>query len=212
MPEFYSAESRALQDRFDTRRIADALVENTVEDTFNADAREFIANADMFFLATVDADGQPDVSYKGGDPGFVRIVDERTLAWPNYDGNGMYRSMGNIAAARSARSTASRVALLFVNFIEPDRLRVHGEASLHFDDPLLGEFPEAQFIVRLRATRVFPNCPRYVHTMSLVKRSKFVPRRATRTPVPEWKKMDWALPHLRKGDPASEPGRKGEAP
>ena len=109
----------------------------------------------MFFLATADALGKPDCSYKGGLPGFVRIVDERTLAFPDYNGNGMYRSLGNVLLNRS-------VALLFIDFERPQRLRILGEATLHDTDPLLAEFAGAQLIVRVRATRIFPNCPRYI--------------------------------------------------
>src|SRR5919112_6294772 len=113
----YSSTSRALQDTFDTRRLADRLAEVKVHDRFTADDREFIERLDMFFLATVDAAGQPTCSYKGGDPGFVTVVDDRTLAFPNYDGNGMYLSLGNVGATH-------RVGLLFIDLEHQGRLRV----------------------------------------------------------------------------------------
>jgi predicted pyridoxine 5'-phosphate oxidase superfamily flavin-nucleotide-binding protein len=134
----------------------------------------------MFFLATADALGKPDCSYKGGLPGFVRIVDERTLAFPDYNGNGMYRSLGNVLLNRS-------VALLFIDFERPQRLRILGEATLHDTDPLLAEFAGAQMIVRVRATRIFPNCPRYIHEMRLVKHSVYVPTQHHTPPVPVWR-------------------------
>lgn len=191
----FHAGSRALQDRFDTRRIADRIEELLVGDTLDEGAASWIESADMFFLATADEEGRPTVSYKGGDPGFVRVVDERTLAWPNYDGNGMYLSMGNL-------SRNPHVGLLFIDFQEPSRLRIHGEASVTPDDPLLAQWPKAQFVVRVRVREVFPNCPRYIHKMELVERSSFVPRVGCETPVPDWKRAPWARDHLPKDDPA----------
>ena len=198
----FHAASRALQDRHDTRRIADRIESLLVHPRFTADDKEFIESRDMFFLATVDPEGRPSCSYKGGAPGFVRVVDERTLAFPNYDGNGMYLSMGNAAATR-------HVGLLFVDFEDPSRMRVNGDATLHEDDPLMDDFPEAQLIVRVEAREVFPNCPRYVHRMTRAEASPFVPRAGCATPVPEWKRMPWARDHLPANDPAR---RRGSAP
>ena len=191
----YSSAARELQDRFDTRRLADRLVQVTVHDRFTADDRAFIEQRDMFFLASVDATGQPTCSYKGGDPGFVRVVDDRTLVFPNYDGNGMFLSMGNLAATH-------RVGLLFIDFAGQDRIRVEGSATLAFDDPLIASYPEAQFIVRVRVDRIYPNCPRYIHHYQLVERSRFVPRAAVPTPVPGWKQTQWAADVLAANDPA----------
>ena len=185
MDQLYHDADRALQDRFDTRRLADRIEQRKVSDVIDDEDRAFIEARDMFFLTTVDHRGYPTVSYKGGDPGFVRVVDERTLAFPNYDGNGMYLSMGNL-------SRDGKVGLLFIDFEDPDRLRVHGEASIAFDDPLLASYPEAQFVVRVRVREVFPNCPRYIHRFVRAERSKFVPHVGVVTPVPEWKKTDWA--------------------
>ncbi len=194
---FYNPGARSLQEKFDTRRLADREAEVIVADEIDGGYVEWIESRDMFFLSSVGPDGQPTCSYKGGDPGFIRVVDSKTLAWPNYDGNGMYLSMGNI------KETA-KVGLLFIDFEHPNRMRVHGEATLHFDDPLLAEFPEAQFMVRLHVTKVFPNCPRYVHRMKLEKRSDFVPREACTTPVPGWKRAPWASDVLAKNDPARQ--------
>jgi uncharacterized protein len=140
----YHGGSRRLQDRFDTRRIADRLEEKTVRDFIDDDDRAFIEARDMFFIATADAEGQPQSSYKGGDPGFVRVLDERTIAFPNYDGNGMYLTMGNL-------TVNPQVGLLFIDFEGRKRMRLNGIASVQEDDPLLAEYPEAQFIVRVRA-------------------------------------------------------------
>ncbi len=178
----YNDGSRELQDRFDSRRIADRLEQITVHDTFSDDDRAFIERVPMFFLATADADGWPDCSYKGGQPGFVRVVDENTLAFPSYDGNGMFRSLGNVLVN-------PKVGMLFVDFERPNRMRINGVASLHDDDELLSSFEGAQLIVRVRAERIFPNCPRYIHKMQVVEHSVYSPRPGHVPPVPEWKQM-----------------------
>ncbi|MFP5380059.1 MAG: pyridoxamine 5'-phosphate oxidase family protein [Vicinamibacteria bacterium] len=200
MTERYHAGSRELQDRFDTRRLADRLEERTHRAAFTPDDAAFIARMDMLFLATADADGQPQCSYKGGEPGFVRVLDERTLAFPSYDGNGMFLSWGNALVN-------PRVGLLFIDFVaeRPSRLRVEGTASVRLDDELLGSWPEAQLVVRVRAERIFPNCPRYIHRMALVERSPYVPRPGVPTPVPAWKRGPLAEGVLPAGDPAAEP-------
>jgi predicted pyridoxine 5'-phosphate oxidase superfamily flavin-nucleotide-binding protein len=198
MTELYSPNARALQDRFDTRRLADRLAEVKVHDRFTSDDRAFVERQDMFFLATVDGEGQPTCSYKGGDPGFVTVVDDRTLAFPNYDGNGMYLSMGNVDATH-------RVGLLFIDLERQRRMRVDGSAEIRLDDPLLARYPEAQFVVRVHAERIYPNCPRYIHQYQLVERSHFVPRVGEPTPIPGWKQTDWARDVLPAGDPARVP-------
>jgi uncharacterized protein len=195
MTDRYHAGNRQLQDRFDTRRLADRIEERIRRDRFDEDDRAFIEARDMFFLATADEYGQPQCSYKGGDPGFVRVVDEHTLAFPSYDGNGMYLSLGNVLRN-------SQVGMLFVDFASPKRLRVNGVASIDEDDPLLATFVDAQLVVRVRATDVLPNCPRYVHRLELVERSRFVPHEKCETPIPDWKRREWAHDVLPAGDPA----------
>jgi uncharacterized protein len=196
----YHARSRELQDRFDTRRLADRL-EERARDHIREDDRAFIEARDMFFLATADAEGRPQCSYKGGAPGFVRVLDEHTLAFPNYDGNGRFISMGNALANPN-------VGMLFIDFEGRKRLRLNGVASVDFDDPLRSEWPEAQFVVRVSATEVFPNCPRYIHEYRLVQRSRFVPKDEAETPVPAWKRSDWAQDVLPEHDPARDPSRE----
>src|SRR5918996_4995100 len=88
--------NRRLQDQFDSRRISDRLEEKLTRQAFTDQDRAFIEQSMFFFLATADADGQPDCSFKGGAPGFVRVVAPDTLAFPSYDGNGMFKSLGNI--------------------------------------------------------------------------------------------------------------------
>jgi hypothetical protein len=184
----YSDSSRQLQDEFDTRRLADRLHERFIaRGVIGEDDKAFIERMDMFFLATVDANGRPQCSYKGGDPGLVKVLDEHTVAFPNYDGNGMYLSMGNVAAT-------GHLGMLFIDFTgnPPRRLRVNGTATIAKDDPLIHEWERAQFIVRVRVSEIFPNCPRYIHRMQLVERSEFVPRDGCQPPVPAWKRTEWA--------------------
>jgi uncharacterized protein len=197
----YNDGSRRLQDRFDTRRLADRIEERIVHDRIDDDDRAFIEARDMFFLATADEHGQPQCSYKGGDPGFVRVLDEHTVAFPAYNGNGMYLSFGNALVN-------PQVGLLFIDFEGRKRMRLNGVASIADDDPLLEAWPEAQFVVRVKATEVFPNCPRYIHEYKLVKRSRFVPKSDCETPVPQWKRSDWANDVLPEGDPANDPSRE----
>jgi predicted pyridoxine 5'-phosphate oxidase superfamily flavin-nucleotide-binding protein len=200
MEPTYHDGSRRLQESFDTRRLADRIDQRFVQrPAIEPEDKAFIERMDMFFLATADAEGRPQCSYKGGDPGFVRVVDDHTVVFPNYDGNGMYLSMGNVLVN-------PHVGMLFVDFVSerPSRLRVNGVASIDEHDELMAEYPKAQFIVRVRATQVFPNCPRYIHRMALLQRSRFVPRADCETPVPEWKRAHWARDVLAAGDPASQ--------
>jgi predicted pyridoxine 5'-phosphate oxidase superfamily flavin-nucleotide-binding protein len=198
----YHEGNRRLQERFDTRRLADRIDEKFVSrPVIDDDDRAFIESCDMLFLATADAEGRPNCSYKGGEPGFVRVLDERTVAFPSYDGNGMYLSMGNALVN-------PHVGLLFIDFQARKRLRLNGIASIDEHDELMREYPEAQFVVRVRAEQVFPNCPRYIHQYRLVERSRFVPKAECETPVPQWKRQDWSRDALPEHDPARDPTRE----
>ena len=195
--ERYNAGSRELQDRFDTRRLADRLDERFLREPVIGEAdRAFIERMDMFFLATADAEGCPQCSYKGGEPGFVRVLDPHTLAFPNYDGNGMYLSLGNVLLN-------PHVGMLLIDFISerPSRMRIEGVASIEDHDELAWEYPGAQFVVRVHVLKLFPNCPRYIHRMALVERSPYVPRAGKPTPVPAWERDDLAAGAVAAGDP-----------
>lgn len=174
---------RRLQDLRETRRLADRLEQTIVRAAFNAEDRAFIEDCVMVFVATANAQGRPDCSYKGGAPGFVRILDEHTLALPDYDGNGMYRSWGNALVN-------PHVGLLFIDFVKQQRLRVNGAAQIHAQDPLLAEYPGSALIIRVTADRIFPACPRYIHQMELIEISEYVPRANCTSPVPAWKSFD----------------------
>ena len=196
MSELYGDSHRALQRRFDTERLADRIEETLFRHALTADDRAYIERQSLFFLATADADGRPNCSYKGGDPGFVRSPDPVTLIFPNYDGNGMYLSMGNLAVNPN-------VGLLFIDLAAPRRLRVNGTARIEPASFVTPAYPEAQFVVVVSVRQVFPNCPRYIHRYEQVEPSPFVPRPDATTPVPGWKRASWARDVLPAGDPAA---------
>jgi predicted pyridoxine 5'-phosphate oxidase superfamily flavin-nucleotide-binding protein len=174
---------RRLQDVRETRRLADRLEQTIVRPAFTDEDRAFIERCAMFFVATADAHGHPDCSYKGGLPGFVRILDNRTLAFPDYDGNGMYRSWGNILIN-------PHIGLLFLDFENRKRIRVNGTAQINEQDPLRAEYPGSVFIIRVTADTIFPACPRYIHKMQLLELSVYAPRPNYTPPVPAWKTFD----------------------
>jgi len=178
MARLYHDGARELQDRFDTRRKADRLKDHSVRDVIRPEDRAFIERMDMFFLGTADDAGQPQCSYKGGDPGFIKVIDEHTLAFPNYDGNGMYLSLGNVLVN-------PQIGMLLIDFLaeKPERMRIEGRATINEHDELAWEYPGAQFVVRVEVHRLFPNCPRYIHRMALVERSPYVPRHGVKPPV-----------------------------
>jgi uncharacterized protein len=179
----YHEGNRRLQDQFDSRRISDRLEEFS-RTSFTPDDRAFIERAPYFFLATADAEGRPDCSFKGGLPGFVAITGPSELAFPDYDGNGMFKSLGNIL-------TNAEVGMLFIAMHgKPQRLRVNGTATVSREDPLLARTVGAQLIVRVTARAIFPNCPRYIPTMQLIDASIYAPRSGCEPPEPAWKEFD----------------------
>lgn len=182
MPIEYTQHMRQMQDKFGTRKMADRIAE-FAPPMIIPENKAMIEAMDMFFLATADAQGRPQVSYKGGDPGFVKVVDETTLAFPIFDGNGLFLSAGNVLANPN-------VGMLFIDFMNPHRIRVNGTASIQDNDPLMSQYPGAVMIVRVAVREIFGNCPRYVHKMQLVKRSKFVPKTNVDTPEPVWKYLN----------------------
>ncbi len=193
----YHAGARRLQDRFDMRRLADRIAERLGRDALSDDDRSFIAAQALFLLATADAEGRPECSHKGGEPGFVRVLDGSRLAFPSYDGNGMFRSLGNLLVN-------PHIGLLFIDFSNGRRLRVQGRATLDLADPLLAGFEGAQCVVRVAVEQVFPNCPRYVHPMQRTGLSEFAPQPGHVPPVPAWKRSEMFRDVLAAGDPARE--------
>ena len=195
MSALYEDSHRRLQQQFDTQRLADRIEERLFRRALTDEDRAFIQRLDLFFLATVNSRGEPSCSYKGGDAGFVRVLDAQTLAFPCYDGNGMFLSMGNVAAS-------GHVGMLFIDLCSPKRLRVNGTARIEPPEIVEPPIPGAQFVVVVSIREVFPNCPRYIHKYALVERSQFVPREGTTPPIPKWKQMDWARDVLPHNDPA----------
>jgi predicted pyridoxine 5'-phosphate oxidase superfamily flavin-nucleotide-binding protein len=180
----YHEGNRRLQDELDSRRLADRLEEKLTRTAFTPDDRAFIESLPYFFLATADADGRPDCSFKGGMPGFVRVTGPAELAFPDYDGNGMFKSLGNLVVNEN-------VGLLFIAMHDkPRRLRVNGTATVRRDDPLIAATVGAQMIVRVAARAIFPNCPRYIPAMELKEPSVYAPRPGHETPEPGWKSFD----------------------
>jgi predicted pyridoxine 5'-phosphate oxidase superfamily flavin-nucleotide-binding protein len=196
MSAIYSESHRALQEQFDTVRLADRVVDAVVRPELPAETKAFIESRDMFFLTTIDHRGYPTCSYKGGAPGFVRVVDSTTIAFPSYNGNGMFLSMGNI-------NGNNKIGLLFMDFETPHRVRVHGVASIDHNDPLLTEFSGAELVVRVAVTETFINCPRYIHQYQRLLTSKYAPQAGCDAPpAPQWKRIDMiqdALPERERG-------------
>ena len=194
----YHDGNRRLQDAFDSRRISDRLEEKLTRTAFSPDDQAFIESAVYFFLATADADGRPDCSFKGGMPGFVRVVGSGELAFPDYDGNGMFKSLGNILVN-------PQVGLLFVAMHDkPRRLRVNGTARVSRDDPLLAHTVGAQLIVRVQARAIFPNCPRYIPALQLVEPSVYAPRAGCDPPEPAWKSFSDFKDHVHPRQPTAK--------
>jgi len=180
----YHEGNRRLQDQFDSRRISDRLEDKLTRTAFTADDKAFIEGSIYFFLATADTEGRPDCSFKGGSPGFIRVTGPSELAWPDYDGNGMFKSLGNIMVN-------GEVGLLFIDLHDkPRRLRVNGTATVSREDPLLGSTVGAQLIVRVKARAIFPNCPRYIPKMQLVEPSVYLPQAGCDPVEPAWKSFD----------------------
>jgi predicted pyridoxine 5'-phosphate oxidase superfamily flavin-nucleotide-binding protein len=197
MPDsiMYHDGNRRLQDQFDSRRIADRLEAKLTRTTFTADDKAFIESVIYFFIATADADGRPDCSFKGGAPGFVRVTAPDELAFPDYDGNGMFKSLGNALLNAG-------VGLLFIDLHEkPRRLRVNGHATVSRDDPLLAHTVGAQLIVRVKARAIFPNCPRYIPRLQLAEPSRYVPQAGCEPVEPAWKSFPDFKDHVHPRQP-----------
>ena len=180
----YHEGNRALQDAFGSRALADRLDEKLRRDRFNEEDAAFIGSLGFFFLATADAQGRPDCSFKGGPPGFARVAAPDLLVFPDYDGNGMFKSLGNLGVNPN-------VGLLFIAMGEaPKRLRVNGTARVVGDDPLMAGVPGAQLLVKVTPVDIFPNCPRYVPNLQLVEPSAYLPQAGAPPLEPKWKSFE----------------------
>ena len=185
-PAFYHRGMRTVQQQMDSVRLADRLEQLTVHDRLSTDDKAFIESVDMVFVATADGDGFPDCSYKGGNRGFVRILSDTSLAIPSYDGNGQYRTLGNI-------NQNPAIGLLFVDFERKKRTRVNGTAELvtsSVDQDFVASFPGAEAVIVVQLRHAFPNCPRYLHNVATGEPSEFAPAENYTPPQPSWKEMD----------------------
>lgn len=195
MSRLYGDKHRALQSEYDSVKLADRVEEIVVRPEIDDMGKAFIESRDMFFLSTVDHNGRPTVSYKGGTPGFVKVVDPTTIVFPSYDGNGMYLSMGNIAGN-------PEIGCLFIDFERPFRTRLQGRAELVKSGPLLSLFKEAELVIKVKVSETWMNCPRYIHRYQKLERSKYAPGVEDETPFCEWKRIDIVQDAIRPGDAA----------
>ncbi|MEL6982259.1 MAG: pyridoxamine 5'-phosphate oxidase family protein [Actinomycetota bacterium] len=195
MSDFYGSAARRLQARFETEALADRLEQAIVTPELSEADQDFVASRDFFFLSTVSADGFPTVSYKGGGRGLVAALDPSTLAFPSYDGNGMYLSMGNI-------EDTAKIGMLFIDFEQPARLRVEATATLSDRVGLLERWPGAELVVVAEITNAWVNCPRYIHRHQRVVDSSYVPDEAGDAPLAPWKRLDGITDALRPSDQA----------
>lgn len=179
----YGTQHRKLQDEFDARKLADKVNEVIVADELNEGHIGFIQSRDMFFLSTITHDGKPTVSYKGGPQGVLRVIDNKTIVFPSYDGNGMFFSAGNIAENEN-------IGMLLIDFETPFRLRIQGKAIRSNDPELLAYFHEAQIVFQVTIDKVWMNCNRYIHPHKRLETSKYVPSTDCKTPFPTWKRID----------------------
>ena len=196
MSRLFGPQHRELQDHFESRKMADRIEQVAAKTEIDEAAKAFIESRDMFFLSTVDHQGRPTVSYKGGAPGLVKVLNPTEIAFPSYDGNGMYLSMGNINAH-------PEIGILFIAFDRPFRLRLQGRAEIVMDGPEVALFKEAQLAVRVAVSDVWMNCPRYVHRYDKVAASRYVPRADAETPLCEWKRIEGFEDVLRPDDAAA---------
>ena len=183
MAAFYTEAQRAMQRAQGAEKLADTVEAAIVSEVVEGPNADFIESRDFFFLSTVDGKGRPTVSYKGGPPGVCHVVDEKTLVFPSYDGNGMFKSMGNAAET-------GKVGLLFIDFETPNRVRVQGDITVSSSDPEMARYPGAKMIARVTVEHCFLNCARYIHKHQRVETSPYVPAEDGSQPHPSWKRID----------------------
>lgn len=178
--DFYTGGSRRLQRLFGTEQLAAHLARRYVLDQLEIAHQTWIRGADAVYVATVDSRGHPECSYKGGLPGFIQVPDSRTLEIPSYNGNGMYRTLGNAAAQ-------AWIGLLFLFPDEPAKLRVNGVCAVLTDPAALATHTGAEAVLRVGVREVFENCPRYLHDPAAGKYSVHCPRPDYQPPDADWK-------------------------
>ncbi|MFC7798341.1 pyridoxamine 5'-phosphate oxidase family protein [Bacillus subtilis] len=152
----YSGEE-ILREKFNTKGIR---VGKFITDLF----RQYIESMDFFFIATSNREGKCDCSYRGGWKGSspaVKVIDEKTLIFPDYRGNGAFQSLGNILENPN-------IGILFIDFTHAQRLRVNGQAVI-VDTPEWKElFPKSLQIVKVTVEEIYPNCSLRIPRMKRV--------------------------------------------
>ena len=183
MSRLYGKGQRTFQDRFGTQKLADRIENIAVRDKFDDESSAFIESRDFFFLSTIDENNRPTVSYKGGDIGLVKILNEKTAIFPSYNGNGMFLSMGNIL-------NNAEIGLLFMCFEKPHRIRVQCKAELLDDEKFKNFFPGSELVVKCTLHELWQNCPRYIHRYKRITQSRYTPDADGKSPLAEWKRVD----------------------
>jgi len=133
------------------------------------EASRIVSSADTFFVASAVPGLGADVSHRGGEPGFVTVVDDRTLLWPDYSGNTMFQTLGNIAKD-------GRTGLLFVDFTTGDVVQLTGTARILWDDPRIARTPGAERLVEFTVEHLVERVGAVPFQWRLVDRSPFNPR------------------------------------
>jgi uncharacterized protein len=165
-----------LQAAYGTVDRAQRFYGDQVLDHLNPRMIEFVGRMDMAFVATSDADGECDCSLRTGPPGFIQILDERTIAYPEYRGNGVLASLGNI-------SENARIGVLLVDFVtDLIGLHVNGTASIVEDTVLRGEYPDlpvdadpgrtAQRWVLVHVVEAYVHCRKHIPRLMPVDRTR----------------------------------------
>jgi hypothetical protein len=200
--DFFHEGMRHFQDLFDGRRTAEAIEENRKHYQFWDDEKVLVTNSTFFFIAS-SWNGYIDCNIKSGDAGFVKVIGDGTIEYPEYDGNSMYRTAGNI-------SKSPNVGLLFINFDgKSRRVRINGHATIHYDNNTLKNHYGAKFVVRIKC-EIYPNCPRYIPNLETKEPSIFIPREGHGVPpAPEWKERNYIKNILPKSDPHKKRNKSG---
>lgn len=193
MSRLFGEVHRKVQDQQGTRKLADRIEEIACKTEIDDDVKGFIESLDMFFLSTVDHHGRPTVSYKGGFPGFVKVLDMKTLIFPVYNGNGMQLSVGNMVGKAD-------VGLLFISFEKPHRIRLQGLSEVSTAPDLLSLYQEAEFVVKVTLSELWQNCPRYIHRYQRESSSRYVPVAHCETPLAEWKRIPFVQDVISESD------------
>ncbi|MGW7055440.1 pyridoxamine 5'-phosphate oxidase family protein [Streptomyces sp. NPDC054887] len=155
-----------LQDHLGTVQRADAFYDRQVHPRLNETMRDFIGRQSMLFLSTSDARGHCDASFRAGPPGFVTVLDDRTLAYPEYRGNGVMASAGNMAEN-------PHLGLLFLDFTHHHvGLHVNGTAQLVDERELRAAHPlipvdtapgrQPEFWVRVTVVEAYIHCSKHI--------------------------------------------------